>query len=217
MKVFASLEDSRGFYLAGGSALAAVYLQHRLSHDVDLFCSDEPLIRLVGAKYEAALAAAGITVTVRRRYASFWDLVLQYGGEETHVQLALDSPYHLSPQQEYSGLRVQGLLDLAVGKLLALFGRAAARDFIDIYLLVTEGHFTMEELIAAARRKDPGLEEYFLAVSFTLVSRLPDRIEDTGLTLFRPVSMPAVKRLFEDAAVSLNTKHAPPFPQPRPS
>ena len=43
-KAFTGIEESKAFYLTGGTALSVFYLAHRLSEDFDLFTSDEPLI-----------------------------------------------------------------------------------------------------------------------------------------------------------------------------
>ena len=51
--------------------------------------------------------------------------------------------------------------ELAANKLLALFGRAAARDFVDVFHLAKA--YDIEEIIEWARSKDLGLDEYFLA------------------------------------------------------
>jgi len=53
---------------------------------------------------------------------------------------------------------VDSLVDIASNKLLALFGRATLRDFIDIYFLIKKGFFTGEELIEKAKKKDPGFD-----------------------------------------------------------
>ena len=47
LKAFTEIEESRAFYLTGGTALSVFYLGHRLSEDFDLFTADEPLISIV--------------------------------------------------------------------------------------------------------------------------------------------------------------------------
>lgn len=43
---------------------------------------------------------------------------------------------HFGELQEFAGLPVDSLEDIAVGKLLALFGRADPKDFVDLYFLL---------------------------------------------------------------------------------
>lgn len=77
------------------------------------------------------------------------------GRESMKIQIALDSPYRLNKTEVIEVLMVDSILDIAAGKLLALFGRAEERDFVDIYFLIKEGRFTLEELVSKASKKDP--------------------------------------------------------------
>jgi len=133
LKAFTEIEESKAFYLTGGTALSAFHLEHRLSEDFDLFTPDEPLILLVARKLKSALESSGIHVDEIRSFSSFWEAVAEQGTESIKIQLAYDSPFMLSQLDEKEGLRIHSLEDIAAGKLLALYGRAEERDFIDIY------------------------------------------------------------------------------------
>ena len=50
LNIFFSLPEANNFYLTGGTALAAFYLQHRLSEDLDIFTREERLIRYEGTE-----------------------------------------------------------------------------------------------------------------------------------------------------------------------
>jgi len=62
--VFAEEVFARGFYLTGGTALAAFYLFHRYSDDLDLFTNDQPL-ELVWPTFQQLLPTLGLTVESR--------------------------------------------------------------------------------------------------------------------------------------------------------
>jgi Nucleotidyl transferase AbiEii toxin, Type IV TA system len=62
--------------------------------------------------------------------------------------------------------------ELAGRKLLALFGRAEARDFADVYLLAQR--FGKPELLAQARAVDAGVEEGVLADMIGSLRRFTD-------------------------------------------
>lgn len=71
------------------------------------------------------------------------------------AQLAEDSPCQLAPSDvAVDGVPARSLSDLAADKTLALFGRAATRDFVDVYMLL--GRFELSQLMAWAQQKDPG-------------------------------------------------------------
>ena len=52
-------------------------------------------------------------------------------------------------------------VELAGRKLLALFGRAEARDFADVYVLAR--HFGTDALLSQAQALDPGFDRVVLA------------------------------------------------------
>lgn len=61
--------------------------------------------------------------------------------------------------------------ELGADKLLALFGRAEARDFVDVHALARR--FGVERLLALAKEKDAGFDEYVLASMLDRMVRLP--------------------------------------------
>ncbi|MGQ0826488.1 MAG: nucleotidyl transferase AbiEii/AbiGii toxin family protein [Actinomycetota bacterium] len=64
--------------------------------------------------------------------------------------------------------------ELAADKMLALYGRAEARDFVDVFRL--REHYTRVQLFALAREKDLGfVEEAFVSALASIGRR--DRIE----------------------------------------
>lgn len=198
-----SIEGAKEFYFTGGSALSAYYLHHRVSEDMDFFTPTEELIQIVSKKLIIELEKKGIVVNLIRSFKSFVEMIAERGEESMKIQFALDSPYRLGKTQNIQGTIVDSLLDIAAGKLLALFGRAAERDFIDIYLLVKEGYCDLDELIKKASEKDPGMDKYYLAIAFEQVRILPDKPEDLKLKLLKPVDMKDLKRLFVEKAVKL--------------
>ena len=144
LKAFTEIEESRAFYLTGGTALSVFYLGHRLSEDFDLFTADEPLIAIVARKFKSKLETLGIGVREIRSFASFWEVIASEGSESFKIQLAYDSPFALEQPIEREDLRIQSFEDIAAGKLLALFGRAEERDFIDVYFIVKNGGISLQ-------------------------------------------------------------------------
>ena len=53
LRAIGQTQIAENFYLTGGTALAAHFLQHRLSEDLDFFSSDPNAVRLVKAPLEA--------------------------------------------------------------------------------------------------------------------------------------------------------------------
>jgi len=209
LKAFTDIEEGKAFYLSGGTALSAFYLAHRRSEDFDLFTSAEPLIAIVARKFKSALENSGIKVQEIRSFSSFWEAVASNENENFKIQLAYDIPFLLSEIAETEGLRIHSFEDIAAGKLLALYGRAEERDFIDIYCIVKSGKMSLETLIELAKKKDPGLDEYYLAISFEQSEKIPDDPSRLKVNLVAPIDPKEMKNFFAAQAVKLLQKHRP--------
>ncbi|OGX39314.1 MAG: hypothetical protein A3G91_04805 [Omnitrophica WOR_2 bacterium RIFCSPLOWO2_12_FULL_50_9] len=196
---FGKVKDSNQFYLTGGTALAYFYLNHRQSNDLDFFTSAEEIIDPFSRQLEKHLAAQGFESQRQRSFHFFVELIVSLKGETTLIHLALDSAFRFEPARIFPGypdLKVDGLTDIASNKLLALFGRAALRDFIDVYFLLQDRRFSREQLAEAARQKDPGFDLYWLGVAFERIHTFPADSPDM-LLLLQPVKFKELENFFD--------------------
>lgn len=181
MKVFGETPDGDQFYLTGGTALAYFYLKHRKSNDLDFFTAETELLGPFSVSLESKLQKSGMTLEKQRGFRTFVEYHVKRGAESTVLQLAQDSPFRLSPVvafPEFPGLPVDNLIDMSANKLMALFSRAALRDFVDIYFILKTGKFTEDELIANAQKKDPGFDLYWLGVAFERIRQFKEDAPD---------------------------------------
>lgn len=195
--LFSELPDKEAFYLTGGTALSAFFLKHRKSYDLDFFTNVEELISPFSQRLEAFLKKEGLEVERLRGFHSFVELVVNSPEESTIIHFALDSPFRFEEpfnSKEISGLRVDSLIDLATNKLLALFGRAVLRDFMDVYFLAKE-RFSKNELTEKAGQKDPGFDLYWLGVAMERINGFSDDSPDMHV-LTRPCTMSELKEFF---------------------
>ena len=102
---------------------------------------------------------------------TFCRLVVTDRDDEVLVDLAVDSPPHLPPTMTLLGPTLAPL-ELAGRKLLALFDRAEARDFADVYVLAER--FGQEALLNEASAADPGFDEQVLAQMMRTLDRFSD-------------------------------------------
>lgn len=197
LNTFSDLPDKEAFYLTGGTALSAFFLKHRRSHDLDFFTDVEDIISPVSQKLEVTLKEYNLEVERLRGFRSFVELSVNSPKESTIIHFALDSPFrfeHPSDSNEFPGIKIDSLIDIATNKLLALFGRAELRDFIDIYFLVKE-HFSKEELIKKAGQKDPGFDLYWLGIAMERLNTFSEGSPDMHL-LTLPCTMNKLKAFF---------------------
>jgi predicted nucleotidyltransferase component of viral defense system len=186
LNLFGQITESELFYLTGGTALAAFYLHHRKSYDLDFFTSQENIILPFTNHLEEKLRSEGMQVDRRRGLASFVELTIEKNGESTLIHIAQDAPFRFELPAEKDGspkVKVDSLVDIASNKLLALFQRATFRDFVDIYFLITENHFTKKKLLELAKEKDPGFELYWLGVAFERINLFKNESLETHIII----------------------------------
>jgi Nucleotidyl transferase AbiEii toxin, Type IV TA system len=133
--MFFALPESKGFLLAGGAALLAQHLTARPTEDLDFFTAPER--GHVPAARDALEAAARERAWNTERIHdgdTFCRLVVRSDDGTVLVDLAVNAPPDLPPSVTAAGPTLAPE-ELAGHKLLALFDRAAARDFADVYVL----------------------------------------------------------------------------------
>ena len=195
---FGAVKDSEEFYLTGGTALSQFYLKHRRSEDLDFFTAIPDIILPFSFSLEQHLKSQGLSVRRQRGLNSFVELQAGRGKELTIIHLAQDAAFRFEPAKqfpEYPQVRIDNLVDIASNKLLALFGRAALRDFIDVYFLVNKHGFSPDQLVELARKKDPGFDLYWLGVAFERIRQFNQDSVDM-LLLVHPVEFAQLAAFF---------------------
>jgi hypothetical protein len=176
-----------GFALAGGYAVSAHGMGHRLSEDVDLFTdwqlrADFPL---AVDKVADAMAASGYAVTVVARSDTFARFLLQDpdrpSGEPEKLELSADWRAHQPVL-----LSIGPVLhpdDAVANKVCALFGRAQARDFLDVDAAIQSGRYTRERLLELGTAADAGFETAMFADALGALRQISDAaFEFYGIT-----------------------------------
>lgn len=179
LRLFFDLPESSGFVLAGGAALVASGLSERPTRDVDLFVSDLA-IGVAGAAdaLEVACVGRGWTVDRIQDSPTFRRLVVRTVHDELLVDLAVDSPPIGVPTITAFGPTYPPE-ELAARKLLALFDRAAARDFVDLHAL--SARFDLARLIEVAAQLDNGFDPEGLVEMLASLGRFDDdELADLG-------------------------------------
>jgi predicted nucleotidyltransferase component of viral defense system len=154
--------DSQDIGLAGGGALISQGLVDRLTRDLDFFATPGVLLSEFAPQIIEALVKEGFEVEIKREAETFYRLAIKNLDDETELDLAIDG--RLFPLIDSDIGKALSPLELATEKVLAIFGRAEPRDFLDLATLVET--FDLRELFDLARKKDPGFTpEVFAAMS----------------------------------------------------
>ena len=168
---FFALPSSDGFLLAGGSALLASGLTTRPTRDLDFFGAPSVAdVARVCEQFESAIINKG-WCSARLQFSNSFVRLHVVGPEELIVEFAIDSEARWSPVLSIVGPTFDPQ-ELAGRKLVALFNRAEARDFADVYVLAQR--FDTPSLLAWAQEIDPGFDRAVLRDMFSTLERFTD-------------------------------------------
>lgn len=174
-EIVAGLEEAEDFALAGGAALIARGDVLRQTRDLDFFGLTAAAVDRLVPAVDRALREAGLTVHHIQVNPGFARLIVESADDRTEVDLAADA--RLFPAEPGRPAPMLSGKELAVDKLLALFGRAEARDFVD--LMAVEGRYGLDRLCKLAAEKDRGFTPAMFAEMLGRFGRL--RSEEFGL------------------------------------
>lgn len=180
-----------GFYLAGGTALA-LRLGHRRSLDLDFFTTtgfapDRMLERLISMNRDVTVLSRE-SDTLHARIDSARVSFLAY-------------PYPLLfPLDDYEGVDIADLRDIACMKINAISGKGVRRNFIDLFAICkTHG---LSELLELFDRKYAGIEFSRIHLLKAL-THFEDADKDASPELLADLDWDEIKRFLEAQAVAL--------------
>lgn len=178
-----------GFALGGGNALIAHGVIDRFTADVDLFTDREAGVMVAADAVEAALRAAGFEADRQDKSGGLADIFEGMGeglaewiitapaGEQMMLQMAYFDRTRGPVTMDVGP--VLDLEDVIGGKVCALASRAYDRDYVDTAAALER--FSVDQVIAFARRLDPGLVDR----DFSEAGRRLDRMDDGAFARFR--------------------------------
>lgn len=194
------------FYLTGGTALARFYFHHRESIDLDLF-TNQPATDFdaVNRSVLAILQMLDLQIQSQVTTASFLQYIVS---DENNVPLKVDVvrdvAVHFGDTLDIHGIRLDSLENIGANKVLAVFGRMDAKDFIDLYWILQRTNLSFDYLYTLAKEKDLGLSELYLAYALHSAAKIklfPRMLE--------PLPWDEIVAFFEALARDLLLRSAP--------
>lgn len=188
------------FYFTGGTALSAVYLDHRLSEDLDFFSENKfdilPISTLINewkTKYKFEVTPEDKEV-VKIFNLEFPD------GEKLKVDFGYYPYKRLKSGIFIEEFNVDDMLDIAVNKLQTIRQRTEIKDFVDLYFLLKK--FTLWDLMEGTKIKfRMEIEPYLVGVDFMKVERFENLPK-----MIKPLSLKRLKTFYMDLAKKLGIK-----------
>ena len=169
--MFFSLPASDGFLLAGGGALLASGLTSRPTQDLDFFGEKGRVnVGEMREQFLKEVEVRGWNCVVLQSDAFFVRLHVK-STDEVLVDIAIDVAAQYPSQFSILGPTFNHE-ELGGRKLLALFDRAEARDFADVFVLAQ--HFSKELLLVRASDIEISLNTEVLAQMMRSVVRFSD-------------------------------------------
>jgi|SRR3989344_2071463 len=195
LKAFFISPLSSSFFLTGGTALAQYYLKHRKSEDLDLFTLDQKLqFDFVNAEVLKIAKSLNFKIINQVSTGTYIQFIFESNKEILKIDLVKDVPVQFGKIKKVRGVFVDSIENIAVNRLLAIFGRTDAKDFVDLYFILhSYKQLKFEDLFDKAKRKDTGLNEFYLASMLAEVENLPDFLQ-----MFKPLDRKRVRRFFLD-------------------
>ena len=194
------------FYLTGGTALARFYFHHRESVDLDLF-TNQPHTDFdqVNRVVLGILSALALRIQSQVTTSTFLQyIVVDHGDTSLKVDIVKDVPVHFGEARQVNGVLVDSLENIGSNKVLAVFGRTDAKDFIDLYWILQRTSLEFDHLFELAKQKDLGLSELYLAYalhSIVKIKLFPRMLE--------PLPWAEIQTFFEALAKTLIARVAP--------
>ena len=186
-------------FVAGASVMLQLSDTPRESQDVDFFHDTTESLEMSVVADVAVLRNAGYEVEFHAGPPTFRRAIVKHAGGVSKIEWAFDSAFRFFPVEPDLdwGYRLN-FWDVATNKVLAMAGRRAIRDYIDVIYL-HERHLPLGALAWAAAGKDAGMTPELVV---ELASRQAKYRDDdlADLRLRQPVDLREVKQTWLQAA-----------------
>jgi hypothetical protein len=177
----------KDYYLAGGTAVA-LHLGHRISHDLDFFCSKSFDGRILQEKLSSLGKFEEDIVTKNNTIGSFNGTKISF--------MHFDSEISETPQK-FEGVNVAPIKDLAAMKISAISQRGAKRDFIDLFYIMKNQNMNLADVMAHFTEKfkssNPNLIHFLKSLTY-----FEDADKQNSPAMKTPVNWDEVKKFFLD-------------------
>jgi len=194
------------FYLGAGTALAAFYLYHRRSEDLDLFTLNQDLnFDEVNAEIQKIAHQLDLRLKHHVSTPTFLQFIFETSKKEVlKIDVIREIPVNFGKVRKFDGIVVDSRENIAVSKLLSIYGRFDGKDFVDFYFLSREEGFDFDALLKKAKKKYSGLNDLYLAGNMADVEFLPALPE-----VFKPFDKKDFVEFFQGLSQNLFQKLKP--------
>lgn len=164
------------FYLSGGTALNSWYFHHRESYDLDFFSLTPFDYERIARWIRYHKNHIGYTNIQLDEDYGFLTMYLSYANDK---MLRIDFHHYTKTKLAFGlnwrGLEIDSLRDIAVNKLRTIATLPRTRDYVDLYIIMTNKPFELDRLVADCKNKFGEEIDYLqLAKNFLKVTEYTD-------------------------------------------
>lgn len=190
----------REFYLTGGTALSAFYLQHRYSEDLDLFTEKSLNTQEIETLIQKWSEKHHFTFTSEFREVVYVFYLTFQNQQVLKVDFAHYPHKRLQREEKVNDITVDSLTDIATNKLFAITQRSAVKDFVDLYFLLEK--YTVWDLLQGVRIKfRRELEPFMIASNFLKTEKF-----DYLPQMIKPLTLEELRAFFREKAKEVGGK-----------
>lgn len=200
LRLFFDSPVGQKFILTGGTALSAFYIGHRHSKDLDFFTIEKfdslQLDRII--KQIARSMSSKLRAQVRTE--QYWELYLENKREgwTQRVDFVQEQPVLFGKRKTVEKIIIDSLENIASNKILTIYGRLEAKDYLDLYFIFKETLLNFYQLFEKTKRKDSGLHEFYFG---NIIAGVTD-LKQFPQTL-KPYKKSELKEFFLELSVEL--------------
>lgn len=194
---FKKEERLSSFYFTGGTALSEYYLKHRESVDLDFFTKEsfdpQMILEIVtnwSKVHELEIKPEFVDPT--------YIYTLKFrGGDILKIDFTKYPYPNLEKPNNFNGVKVDSLFDIAVNKLLTINQRTEVKDFVDIFFLSEKFNFWQLK-DGVATKFNIEIDPYLMSIDYMKV----DFFENLP-TMLKNLDLETLKNFFRNQAKKL--------------
>lgn len=185
--LFSEERFSKIFYLTGGTALSAFFLNHRHSDDLDFFTNAPdidflfPLLKKFERQGKLVIESR-TPQYIRTRFRG-----------ELKTDFVQDVPFRVGVPFSHRHWKIDTLENITLNKVSAIQGRLDVKDYVDLYFLLGDDPEKIFGWITQARQKDGSIEPF-------LWSRIIGDVETFRILprMIKPLTLKELTAFYQD-------------------
>ncbi|KKP38279.1 MAG: hypothetical protein UR28_C0019G0034 [Candidatus Peregrinibacteria bacterium GW2011_GWF2_33_10] len=190
------------FYFGGGTVLAEYYLHHRYSEDLDFFSTKEFESESIYIFFKNISKKCKILKIDFKQSFNRNLFFLYLDNDIIKTEFTYFPFENIEKCKTINNIKINSLLDIAVNKVFTIYQNPRSRDFIDLFFIIKEKKWNIDDLIKKAKIKfDWHIDYIQLGSQFTKILELKDYPR-----MIKKINMQEIENYFLNLAKKFSSK-----------